>query len=160
LDHQRGKIGNFEVRLLEAADLKRSHWSALALGPVRLLGLSNAHGAVSSFCTLSLSFEETRQEKIHQPLLEDSKPEAKPSPSQRSHAYRSPVIPQDDNPVWNDCNFEIPLAKGSLQDGQRICLQLRVDEGSTAVENMMPGGKKIEIAILLATPPAPQPYFC
>ena len=56
LDHQNGKIGTFQVRLVEAKNLKRSHWSVLGMGVVKHLGLSNAHGEVSSFATMKLGF--------------------------------------------------------------------------------------------------------
>ena len=56
LHHQRGIIGTFHVRLLEGRNLQRKHWSALSLGPVKHLGLSRAHGEVSSFGTLRLAF--------------------------------------------------------------------------------------------------------
>ena len=56
LNHQNGRIGNFTVRLVEAKDLKRSHWSVLGMGVVKHLGLSNAHGEVSSFATMKLGF--------------------------------------------------------------------------------------------------------
>ena len=74
LHHQRGCTGLFHVRLLEAANLQRSYWSALALGPVKHLGLSKAHGAVSSFCTFRLNFsanssseeeDESSKENMH-----------------------------------------------------------------------------------------------
>ena len=44
------------MRLLEGRELQRRHWSALSLGPVKHLGLSRAHGQVSSFATLRLAF--------------------------------------------------------------------------------------------------------
>jgi len=44
------------VRLLEGKNLQRRHWSALSLGPVKHLGLSRAHGEVSSFGSLRLAF--------------------------------------------------------------------------------------------------------
>ena len=47
-------MGTFSVRLLEAAELKRSYWSALALGPMKHLGLSKAHGQISSFVSFCL----------------------------------------------------------------------------------------------------------
>jgi hypothetical protein len=46
---------------------------------------------------------------------------------------------QDDNPVWTNCFFDVQLRKGDFQDGQKICLSVRVDEESTAVENLLPG---------------------
>ena len=56
LYHQHGKIGTFQVRLVEAQNLKRHHWSVLGMGPVKLLGLSRAYGQVSSFAVMKLSF--------------------------------------------------------------------------------------------------------
>lgn len=44
------------MRLLEAKELRRKHWSAFSLGPVKHLGLSRAHGEVSSFGSLRLAF--------------------------------------------------------------------------------------------------------
>ena len=44
------------MRLLEGKNLQRKHWSALSLGPVKHLGLSCAHGEVSSFGTCRLAF--------------------------------------------------------------------------------------------------------
>jgi len=62
LYHQHGKIGTFQVQLVEAQNLKRHHWSVLGMGPVRLLGLSRAHGQVSSFAVMKLSFCTSRPE--------------------------------------------------------------------------------------------------
>ena len=56
LYHQKSIIGHFTVRLVEAKGLKRSHWSLLGMGVVRHLGLSNAHGEVSSFANLKLGY--------------------------------------------------------------------------------------------------------
>ena len=56
LNHQNGIIGSFTVRLVEARGLKRSHWSVLGMGVVKHLGLSNAHGEVSSFASMKLGF--------------------------------------------------------------------------------------------------------
>eukprot|EP00978_Attheya_sp_CCMP212_P011308 scaffold27876_cov51-Attheya_sp.AAC.1 len=58
LHHQEGLMGTLQVRLVEASGLKRSHWSALALGPMKHLGLSRAHGAVSSHATFRLAFRD------------------------------------------------------------------------------------------------------
>jgi len=60
LHHQNGKIGTFTVRVIEARNLKRSHWSVLGLGPVKYLGLSRAHGQVSSCAVLRLGFRPRR----------------------------------------------------------------------------------------------------
>jgi len=56
IHHQRGTIGTFHIRLLEANNLSRKHWSVLSLGHLKHLGLSNSHGEVSSFGTLRLGF--------------------------------------------------------------------------------------------------------
>ena len=61
LHHQNGKIGTFKVRLVESKNLKRRHWSMLGLGPIKHLGLSRAHGEVSSFATLRLHFVSRRE---------------------------------------------------------------------------------------------------
>lgn len=168
LHHQEGLIGRFQIRLLEAADLKRSYWSALALGPVKLLGLSKAHGAVSSFCTFSLRYEnpylcdaEDGTRRSLPPIAKmagggDLKPRAKlVSNVPKFGSVVSPVIPQDNNPVWTNCAFDFPLRKvpGTAVDGQRILLTLRVDEDGTAVENMLPvpGVPKGDDARLLGT---------
>lgn len=135
LHHQNGVIGTFQIRLLEAANLKRSYWSPLGLGPVKLLGLSKAHGAVSSFVSFSLDHRPASDNGQNQSL--DSKPAAKPF--ELPPAFISPVMAQDDNPVWANCFFDIQLRKGDFQDGQQICLSVRVDEDATAVENLLPG---------------------
>ena len=154
LHHQRGLMGVFRVRLLEAADLKRSYWSALALGPVKHLGLSKAHGAVSSFCTFSLAYEEAHQDQNEDQSKRvavlsaqddwDRKPAAKPSQQRQKNNKQpsiiSPVIPCSNDPVWDNCQFEFPLRKGALpKDGMRIQLQVRVEEDATPVENLIPG---------------------
>eukprot|EP00934_Nitzschia_sp_Nitz4_P009285 Nitzschia sp. Nitz4//scaffold52_size167869//13553//15247//NITZ4_002257-RA/size167869-processed-gene-0.120-mRNA-1//1//CDS//3329553978//9275//frame0 len=136
LYHQEGLIGKFSIRLLEATDLKRSYWSALAVGPVKLLGLSKAHGAVSSF--VSFSFDPTARETAEiQTEFADSKPAARAP--EAPPCFVSSVVPQSDCPVWTTATFELPLRKGALRDGQRIKLKIRVDEDSTAVENILPG---------------------
>lgn len=160
LHHQQRFIGTFHIRLLEASDLKRSHWSAFALGPVKLLGLSKAHGAVSSYCTLSLAYQSPYEDDENEgggtsnnngmPKYRksasggdgDYKPKAKalPPPCPTIGRVKSPVIPHDDNPVWTNCAFELPLKKGPgvAVDGQKILLTIRVDEDSTAAENILP----------------------
>ena len=141
LYHQQGLIGTFHIRLLEAADLKRSYWSALAIGPVRLLGLSKAHGAVSSFVSFTFDPESPEENAYSSSSKEgkvaDSKPAPRAPPSRP--CFVSPVIPHDDNPVWTNTYFDLKLPKGVLRDGQPIKLQLRVDEDATAVENILPG---------------------
>ncbi|GKZ00207.1 hypothetical protein MPSEU_000973700 [Mayamaea pseudoterrestris] len=159
LHHQRGWIGSFRVRLLEAADLQRSYWSALALPAVRHLKLSKAHGAVSAFCNFTLEFEYMHESKqssagggnhpskttLSREDL-DKKPAARTtthttSGKKSSSAYSasSPVVPSDNSPVWDNCEFEFPLRKGVMQDGQRILLKIRVEEDATAVESLFPG---------------------
>lgn len=139
LYHQQGVIGTFQVRLLEAADLKRSYWSALAIGPVRLLGLSKAHGAVSSFVSFTFDPEAAAREYDADIPTMDSKPSANAKPSLTRPCFVSPVAPNDDNPVWTNTVFTLPLQKGVLRDGQPIKLQLRVDEDATTVESILPG---------------------
>jgi len=141
--HQDGLIGTFSVRLLEAADLSRRYWSALALGPMKHLGLSKAHGGVSSF--VSFSLDKTATSKYKRTVTAndyDKKPPAKGSVDNTAlqfSSFVSPVVPNDNNPVWTNCEFEIPLKKGALQDGQPARIALRVDEDATALENMIPG---------------------
>jgi len=112
LHHQQGIIGTFQVQLLEAAALQRSYWSALALGPVKHLGLSKAHGKVSSFVVLSLN-------------------------QQATSSFQSPVVPCNDDPVWHACQGSLPLRKG-LQDGAAVQLTVRVMEDSTPAEGFVP----------------------
>ena len=64
LSHQKGKIGSFKVQLMEAKSLKRRHWSVLSLGPVKRLGLSQAHGDVSSFAMLQLFYKKSSNAEI------------------------------------------------------------------------------------------------
>jgi len=130
LHHQRGVMGVFRIRLLEAADLQRSYWSALALGPVKHLGLSKAHGETSSFCSFTLVHDEPKDRSSNL----DRKPSA------RAKAMVSPVIPTSNNPVWDNCQFECPLVKGRAPtDGLGIRLSVRVDEDATALDNFVPG---------------------
>lgn len=142
--HQDGTIGTFSVRLLEAADLSRNYWSALALGPMKHLGLSKAHGGVSSF--ISFSLDKTASSKYKRPKSTndyDQKMSSRLSTADSQlldySAFVSPVVPNDNNPVWANCQFEIPLKKGALQDGQPVRIALRVDEDATALENIIPG---------------------
>jgi len=140
LHHQRGLIGVFRVRLLEASDLKRSYWSALALGPVKHLGLSKAHGAVSSFCTFNLEYADVYKDSTPIPSSWDKKPAAKKDPPKKQPTVVSPVAPSDNNPVWENCQFEFPLKKGAMpNDGMRINLRVRVDEDATPLEHALPG---------------------
>lgn len=141
LHHQKGLIGAFRVRLLEASNLKRSYWSPLAIGPVKLLGLSKAHGNVSSFCSFSLDTAATNDSNASLPCNASSN--RKPAPSSKIFKRAtvvSPVIPENNNPVWDNFQFEYPLRKGFMQqDGMRLLLKVRVDEDSTPVETLMPG---------------------
>ena len=141
--HQDGTIGTFSVRLLEASDLSRRYWSALALGPIKYLGLSKAHGSVSSSVSFCLDTTATsKYERIASDNNYDQKlPSKKSAESERLDysAFVSPVIPNDNNPVWTNCQFEIPLKKGALQDGQPVRIAMRVDEDATALENIIPG---------------------
>ena len=132
LHHQKGIIGNFRIRLLEGNDLQRSYWSALALGPVKHLGLSTAHGEVSSFVSLTLNFEDEGTDE-HSPQSA-----IKQGHNGKSAAV-SPVVVSNNNPVWDNSQFEFSLRKGSFRDGQRIMLTVRVDEAATSVENLIPG---------------------
>lgn len=122
LHHQKGVIGTFRVQLLEARKLERSYWSALALGPVKHLGLSKAHGEISSFCTLALR------------VPTDPHSERKNSAS-NSKKYTSPVIVNQNSPVWNNCEWEIPLKKG-IDDGMPIVFQVEATEDASAAESM------------------------
>ena len=52
----------------------------------------------------------------------------------------SPVVPQDNHPVWSDFHFEMPLRKGTLrEDGMRIFVTVRVDEDAHVAEKLIPG---------------------
>jgi hypothetical protein len=141
--HQDGTIGTFSVRLLEASDLSRRYWSALALGPMKHLGLSKAHGGVSSFVSFCLDTTVTSKYKQTTSVNDfDKKIPAKVSLESEFHEFSSfvsPVVPNDNNPVWTNCQFEIPLKKGAFEDGQPVRISLRVDEDATALENIIPG---------------------
>mmetsp|Transcript_14429 Transcript_14429/g.30027 ORF Transcript_14429/g.30027 Transcript_14429/m.30027 type:complete len:397 (+) Transcript_14429:158-1348(+) len=141
--HQDGTIGTFSVQLLEASDLSRRHWSALALGPMRHLGLSKAHGCVSSFVSFGLDTTATTKSPQTDYVGDyDRKISAKVSGDSTFHQFSSfvsPVVPNSNKPVWTNCKFEIPLKKGALQDGQPVRIALRVDEDATALENFIPG---------------------
>ena len=113
LHHQNGIIGRFHVRLLEATSLKRSYWSALALGPVKHLGLSKAHGPISSYAVMYLNTERVQ----------------------------SPVVANNDHPVWTSASYSLLLKKGALvEDGLPVLLNLEMMEDATAAEQMgLPG---------------------
>mmetsp|Transcript_25072 Transcript_25072/g.69159 ORF Transcript_25072/g.69159 Transcript_25072/m.69159 type:complete len:490 (+) Transcript_25072:91-1560(+) len=141
--HQEGTIGTFSVRLLEAAGLNRRYWSALALGPMRHLGLSKAHGKVSSFVSFRLDTTAATKSMRRDSIDDyDKKMSAKSSAEDSLNqfsTYVSSVVPNNNNPVWTNCEFEIPLKKGALEDGQPVRIGLRVDEEATAIENIIPG---------------------
>ena len=166
LHHQCGTIGIFTVRLLQATQLRRSYWSPLALGPVKMFGLSKAHGPVSSFCEFTLDFVNHSDHACHSNNSSrtnrhdgnggDRKPPARTNTTttNRSNSSNnnnnnnpnkpmmvSPVIPNNDHPVWGDtCHFEFPLRKGAApHDGMRVVLNVTVREDATAVEQMIPG---------------------
>ena len=153
------------VRLLQAAHLRRSHWSMLALGPVKLLGLSKAHGPVSSFCEFTLDFVDphsccqsdhstsnysnTNTNNTSNSNSNHQKPAARTNhtiatstttANNNKPKVVSPIIPNNDNPVWGDtCHFEFPLSKGAApHDGMRIVLNVAVREDATVVEQMLP----------------------
>lgn len=140
LHHQGGLMGRLRIRLVEAADLKRSYWSALALGPVKHLNWSKAHGPVSSYCTFSLQCVDIHADRLQRNNNNNDRKPAAAATSTFRGSIVSPMITRDDNPVWDHCQFEFPLRKGALPtDGQRVRLQIRVDEDSTALENILPG---------------------
>ena len=125
LHHQKGLIGTFRVQLLEARNLERSYWSALALGPVKHLGLSKAHGNVSAFCTLQLKF----------PAYSDPNDVNQQKPPAPSEKYISSVAPNQNNPVWPHCEWDIPLRK-NLVDGAPILLHIQAIEDASTTERM------------------------
>lgn len=144
LHHQRGLIGVVRIRLLEATDLKRSYWSPLALGPVKHLGLSKAHGQVSSFCAFHLGFAPSDPEAATYATATsvgfNKKPAAKPKDVPPTRVLKSPVVPANDNPVWENCQFEFPLRKGAMpSDGMRVHIHVSVEEDGTAMEHFLPG---------------------
>jgi len=122
LHHQNGVIGTFRVQLLEAKSLERSYWSALALGPVKHLGLSKAHGEISSFCSLEL--------QVSTYLGSEKK-----NSTSKSKKYTSPVIVNQNSPVWQNCEWEIPLKKG-IDDGMPLLFQVEATEDASAAESM------------------------
>ena len=90
--------------------------------------------------------------KPHQLPLSPSPP-APPGPPPPSHhgkqTYRSTVIHNDNNPLWeNDASnntFHIPLQKSDLyptlhSDGCRLALEVQLQEEMAATENFMVGG--------------------
>ena len=159
LHHQRGVIGNISIRLCEGQNLQRSHWSPLALGPVKHLGLSKAHGPVSAFCQFYLQYttqqqqqqeENQENETIHANNIDDRKPPPSKAaasfssdhhrpPSHVTDLVTSPVIPHNDHPTWENCTLSLPVRKGHAPDGSRMQLVVRVHEDATAVETVLPG---------------------
>lgn len=139
LHHQRGKMGTVSVRLVEASDLKRSYWSALALPGVKHLGLSTAHGEISSFCSLGIDYQPRTEESWRQPAEPNQKPQFTTNVNTK-YTQKSPTAHKNNNPVWENCNMTFDLHKGAMPvDGMKILLRLRMDEDSTAVENILPG---------------------
>jgi hypothetical protein len=141
LHHQGGTIGIVRCRLLEASNLKRSYWSALALGPVKHLGLSKAHGAVSAYCTVSLQFTDDKEDHMSSLNCNAShmKPSPKVPPTVPDMKFTSPVVPQNNSPVWDHCHWEFILKKGAMpRDGMLVQLQVRVEEDRTMVEHLLP----------------------
>jgi hypothetical protein len=165
LHHQRGLIGTLRVRLLEASDLHRPYWSLLALVPAGGFlkpHLSKAHGPVSSFVSLRLAYHDGEEIYYN---THDTGPTRVPVPTRGSTVtsaaataapvltaamidgtnsippfLTSPVVPGNNHPVWENCQFDVPLRKGeSSADGQRILIHIRVQEDATAVENWIPG---------------------
>jgi hypothetical protein len=124
LHHQKSLIGSFRVQLLEARNLERSYWSALALGPVKHLGLSKAHGSVSAYCTLELKF----------PISSDDSDSNQKLPA-ASNKYTSSVVQNQSNPVWPHCEWDVPLKKG-LEDGVPILLHVEAIEDASNTERM------------------------
>jgi hypothetical protein len=113
LHHQKGVIGSVNVRLLQASNLQRSYWSALAMIPgVKHLGISKAHGEISSYAQISLQ-------------------------SDSSECLTSPVVPFNNAPKWNNCEGTLTLRKGCLKDGQSVKLFIQCVEEASGVERKM-----------------------
>jgi len=90
---------------------------------IRLLeaGLSKANGEISSFVGFCLDTTTT-------------------STSTKSvNSYESPIVPKTNNPVWTNCQFDLPLHKGAFQDGEPIRILVRVEEDTALLEDMIPG---------------------
>lgn len=125
IHHQNGFIGKFNIRLMEGKNLIRSHWSVLGIGPVKHLGLSKAHGEVSSYAEFRLGFqsrEEDEEEALHEEGTESASSSSNSSnnckneastlsstksiidPSnffpQGSKTYRSSTVASNSNPKW------------------------------------------------------------
>jgi hypothetical protein len=117
LHHQNGIIGHVQLHLLEAAALKRNYWSALALGPVKHLGLSKAHGQVSSFVVLSIIINNNN--------------------NNNNATFQSPVVPNNNDPVWHACQGTLAIQKGRLVDGMPVILHVKVMEDITATDGLV-----------------------
>lgn len=157
LHHQEGIIGTFTIRLLEASNLKRSYWSALALGPIKHLGLSKAHGPISSFASFSLGHSQEEEPETMEDVIfhANQKQTSKKMMQQQRKTWESPsvvspVVPDNDNPVWPACELDLPLSKGggggagdapsSFRDGKRIQLNICMEEDATAADRILPMG--------------------
>jgi hypothetical protein len=142
LDHQKRRIGTFTLQLLEAKNLVRHHWSLLSIGPVKHLGLSKAHGQVSSFVQFQLGFIDYDSFQKQQ-----NSPYRHFVPSSTNPTYQSSTVYSNSNPSWSNTQsssnkslFSINLQKASLpQDGMNVVLQLMVKEERTAAETFLPG---------------------
>ena len=141
--HRRGLVGRLRIRLVEASNLQRSHWSALALGPVKHFNLSKAHGAVSAYCTFSLQFANVHADRLARNNATNNnnnqhrKPAAQP-PKQRSVV--SPMIERNNNPVWDHCQFEFPIVKGATTSCFGNSMSSCRMRSSRYCENMDPNG--------------------
>lgn len=136
LHHQKGVIGHVRIQLLEAKDLKRSYWSALALGPVKHLGLSKAHGEVSAYCGVGVRCEApemTATTGTAPSSISDDLDDHKPPPKVKMR--ESPVVPNQSSPVWNNCEWDIPLCKG-LQDGSQVLVDVECSEDATVADSL------------------------
>lgn len=136
VNHQKGIIGNFSIRLLEAADLDRRYLSKI-FGPMKYLGLSKVQGEISSFVGFCLDTTTTSTSTTRTSFAVDDYQKKKPAKSVGS--YVSPVVPKTNNPVWTNCQFELPLYKGAFQDGEPVRILVRVEEDIALLENMIPG---------------------
>ena len=107
------------------------------MGPLKHLGLSKAHGCVSSF--VSICLEETGTSKSPPPIDNRDKKIAALGigDGQKFSTFVSPVVPNDNNPVY-DCQFELNMKRGAFQEGEPVRILLRVDEDA-GLESMLPG---------------------
>lgn len=84
------------------------------------------------------------------PIQPPPAPSGPPPPNHYGkHEYRSSVVHNDNNPIWeNDAtgsNFKIPLRKDDLYpklqtDGCKVALEIRLDEEMAQAESLMVGG--------------------